>query len=113
MPPLLLRRSGSGGVEEVVFQTLPLGAPLPQGYGSRRIEAAPGDLVVVLTDGLVDLPGEDGRPLGYEGVRELVARAPRVGGEALRTWATGLAGRLLGDEPPPDDVTIVALRALG
>lgn len=113
MPPLLLRRAATGVVEEVVFETLPLGAPLPQGYHARHLEAASGDLVVALSDGLVDLPGADGRPLGYDGARALVAAAPEDGGATLRAWVAGLARGLLGDVPPPDDVTIVALRAAG
>lgn len=110
MPPVLVRRAG-GAVEEVAFSTLPLGAPLAKRYTAERLELAPGDLVVLLTDGLAELPGPDGGPLGYEAVREALARAEPPEGEPLRSWIDRFLGGLVTTPPLPDDVTLLALRA--
>lgn len=110
MPPVLVRRAG-GAVEEVAFSTLPLGAPLAKRYTAERVELAPGDLVVLLTDGLAELPGPDGAPLGYEAVRTALARAEPAEGEALRGWIDRFLGSLVTAPPPPDDVTLLALLA--
>ncbi len=110
MPPTLVRRA-SGAVEELAFSTLPLGAPLPQSYTDRRLELAPGDLVALLTDGLAELPGADGSPLGYEFVSEALRGAPAPGDGSLESWVQELVNLLVTMPPPPDDVTLLALRS--
>ena len=66
---------------------------------------------MLLTDGLVDLPGGDGSPLGYDAVRDLVAAAPAPEGGPLGTWLDELLRRLVAETVPADDVTLLALRA--
>ena len=106
-PPTLVRRR-DGRVEEIEFESLPLGSPLRQSYAGRTIELAPGDVVLLLSDGFAELPGPGGEPLGYDRVREIVAATGLDG--SLQAWLESLVRVHLGTVSPPDDVTLVALR---
>ncbi len=110
MPPVLIRRAG-GAVVEIAFSSLPLGSPLGQRYAGRTVELVAGDVVLLLTDGLIELPGEGGAPLGYEAVQRRVARAGEPGDGALGDWVDRFLRDLVEETTPPDDVTLMALLA--
>jgi sigma-B regulation protein RsbU (phosphoserine phosphatase) len=66
----ILRRSASSGV----VSELPVGGPLLGiqqcgQYESMVVEADPGDLFVLLTDGLTEIFQHDGREFGMDGIR--------------------------------------------
>ena len=109
MPPALLYRAGSGSVEEIALQGMPLGG-LAYDYREVRMEVRPGDVLLLMSDGLPELQDGCGEPFGYPRVRsvfaELGGRPPEevIAGltAAARSWTDG--------EPPNDDVTFVAVR---
>jgi serine phosphatase RsbU (regulator of sigma subunit) len=81
---------------------LPLGTGLTSGYTRRRLHAAPGDRVLLVTDGVLEAPAPDGSEFGVAGVEAALAGSP-----------DDIAGRLLAalrahaqiDELAHDDVT--------
>jgi serine phosphatase RsbU (regulator of sigma subunit) len=109
MPPVLVYRAGSGHAEEIVLQGMPLGG-FAQEYEDRRLDLSPGDVILMMTDGLPELANGEGDPLGYPKVRalfeELGSRTPEeiIAGlnRAAEAWAKG--------EAVKDDVTLVAMR---
>jgi serine phosphatase RsbU (regulator of sigma subunit) len=109
MPPVLVYRAGSGHAEEIILQGMPLGG-FAQEYEDRRLDLSPGDVILMMTDGLPELANGEGDPLGYPKVRalfeELGSRTPGeiIAGlnHAAEAWAEG--------EPVKDDVTLVAMR---
>ena len=109
MPPLLHHRAASGEIEEVLLPGMPLGG-LADGYGERRFAMAPGDTLLLYSDGLPEQPDSSGVPVGYE----YVARAfGGLVGETPEGIAGGLAAALdalTGGEAPRDDVTLLVLR---
>jgi sigma-B regulation protein RsbU (phosphoserine phosphatase) len=109
MPPALVRRSGNGRVEELTTPGMPLGG-LAEGYRELEVELGSGDLVVLMSDGLPELPDADGEPLGYDRVSQVVADAPagepRQMIDALLRAAESWAGK----GAPNDDITFVVLR---
>ncbi len=109
MPPALIRR-GSGEVEELAFSTLPLGMRLPQRYGQTSPELASGDVLLLSSDGLAEYPDASGSPRGYDFVRRVVAETSPDSG-SLSSWVDKVLHRGLGEVAPPDDVTLLALRA--
>jgi serine phosphatase RsbU (regulator of sigma subunit) len=72
MPPALVHRAGPDGgrVEEVVLSGMPLGG-LDFAYCEHSIDLAPGDTMLLLSDGLCELPNAAGDPMGYDAVRDL------------------------------------------
>lgn len=107
-PPTYLIRGRQ--VQEIMLPGSPLGG-LGHTYGKATVRLEPGDLVVWLSDGLIEAAGGDGEPFGYDRVAETLA-----GGRAEQT-ATEVRDRLLsaigghvGDLPPEDDRTLVVMR---
>lgn len=119
MPPVLVRRGAHAGlgeagageatVEEVYAPGMPLGG-LDTAYVETTVEVAPGDVVVLTTDGFPELADAAGDPLGYGELRRLVATAPAEAPDDLvRHLAAAVTARTAGG-PPNDDVTFVVVR---
>ncbi len=123
MPPALHLRAGTGEVEEVALAGMPLGARSDYPYSERRLEIAPGDVVLLMSDGFPELPNSAGEPLGYERARARFAAAASGGSSsdgasaseivaALERAAADWSGADAAAAPAPsDDVTFLVLRA--
>ena len=89
---------------------MPLGA-LASDYEEIQVELEDRDVVLLLSDGLPELPNSAGNPLGYSQVRSLFAAAaaehdtPADVIDAL----TGAAADRTGGQPPSDDLTFVVI----
>lgn len=114
MPPVLLHRAATGSVEEVAVEGMPLGSFPGFAYRERTIEVAAGDTLLLMSDGLPELPDTAGEPLGYNGARALFERSLEAGAPAaiVERLMAAVAERT-GGEAPNDDVTFVVLRVGG
>ena len=72
--PILWWRAGEGAVTRLENEALPLGVVAGESFPSRETQCAAGDLLVVLTDGLIEVSGADGRQLGVDGFAGLIER---------------------------------------
>jgi serine phosphatase RsbU (regulator of sigma subunit) len=107
MPPALIRRV-DGTVEEVELPGTPLGA-WGGGYRSRSVSLAPGDLVLLMSDGLPELRVGSADPLGYD---YALARLRDTAGASAEETVSRFEAKLealLGGDPPQDDVTLLAV----
>ena len=109
MPPVLVYRQATGKAEEIAFQGMPLGG-FALDYEERRLELAPGDTVLMMTDGLPELPNAEGDPLGYPRVRSLFETLGSRPPEEIIAGLGRAAESWNGGQPPKDDVTLVAIR---
>jgi len=112
-PPTYLIRAGE--VEEIALPGSPLGG-LGQTYGRRSLALEAGDVVVWLSDGLIEAADDHDRPFGYDGVM----RALKTAATAGRLAAVTVRDRLLeaveahtGGRPVEDDRTVVVMRYQG
>ena len=71
--PVLRRRSGDATVEELSMTQLPVAMFPDTGYTATPIEAGPGDLFVILTDGLTEVFDRREQEFGLERMKALVA----------------------------------------
>jgi sigma-B regulation protein RsbU (phosphoserine phosphatase) len=110
MPPVLVHRAGLGTVEEICLEATPLGALADCVYPERELELAPGDTLLLLTDGLPELTGQAGEPLGYPRLHELFAAAAGRSPEEVIGHLAAAADAWRGAEAPEDDMTFVVLR---
>ncbi len=110
MPPAFVFRASSGTVEEILVPGAPLGALVDTPHASVSLKLAPGDVLLLSSDGLAESPGPGGEPLGYARAREafrVVASLPPE--EALATLARR-EEEWRGERPREDDLTLVLLR---
>jgi sigma-B regulation protein RsbU (phosphoserine phosphatase) len=104
--PLLV----NGSVNELELSGLPLGVDGDSDYGELRARLAPGDSVVLYTDGVTEATNPQGEMFGDERLHALVYANSRLKPRAmvslllheLRAWGAG--------SPQSDDVTMVVLR---
>lgn len=110
MPPVLVYRSDSGTVEQVLLAGTPLGLMASFPYRETVLTIEPGDTVLLMSDGFPERRNSAGDLLGYERATELFAAAAKRSASALidhlcyeaQAWADG--------RPADDDLTFVVLK---
>jgi serine phosphatase RsbU (regulator of sigma subunit) len=97
-------------VQEILLPSSPLGG-LGRTYGHATVPLEPGDLVVWLSDGLIEAVDETGEPFGYDAVLEALAGG-QTGQDAtdVRDRLLAAIGRHVEGRPPSDDRTLVVMR---
>jgi serine phosphatase RsbU (regulator of sigma subunit) len=91
----------AGGVKRLATTSLPLGSGLGGGWREHSVTVLPGDTLVSMSDGVLDL--YDGTLASLDEVERLARSAPSA--RAIVDDLLALAGT-----SAPDDVTVVALR---
>ncbi|MFJ8146670.1 SpoIIE family protein phosphatase [Streptomyces sp. NPDC096048] len=105
-PPLLRRPDGQVGVLHVPGGPL-LGIDPAAEYPRTEVALAPGSLLVLYTDGLVESPDVDFE----DALADLAHRLSDAGDLTLDELADHLVGHEAGAEERPDDIALMLLRA--
>jgi len=111
MPPVMIYRAGTGEVEEVEVSGFPLGLSATATYQEESFEVSPGDVILMLTDGLPERLNPKDEYFDYDRTKALFAVAASGPPEAIcdallkggEDWAEG--------RPQDDDITLVVLKA--
>ncbi|MFN7973763.1 MAG: SpoIIE family protein phosphatase [Acidobacteriota bacterium] len=105
--PMIVR---AGRVTELEQPGYPLGVRRNVTYQVRMEELEPGDLVVMVTDGVPEALGSGGEPYGWERLARCLSRLPEscAAGTAVEMLTADLAS-YLGTAVPQDDVTMIAV----
>lgn len=111
VPPLI--RSADGTVRSLSANNLPVGMFEAAEYQSDRVQLAPGDFLVVFTDGITEAANTAEELFGDERLRQTLERFPggsledlsRAIREAVRTFTAGAS--------QSDDFTLVILHYTG
>jgi serine phosphatase RsbU (regulator of sigma subunit) len=106
--PILHYRSSTDSVDEMSIAQLPLAMFNDRSFRAAGVACAPGDLFVVLTDGLTEVFDGDDREFGLERVKNLIgenARAP------LDVLEERLLAAVRAHGPQLDDQTLLLIRA--
>ena len=104
--PILRRRARSREISELGVSGPPLGLAESERYESALVDAAPGDVFLIITDGLTEVFRRDGREFGMDGVRAAFDGGTDSPEELTERVLAGAAryGRQL------DDQTVLAVR---
>ncbi len=108
-PPFLI---SGGEVREVEATSLPLGFSWYDLPASATVSFAPGDLLVLYSDGLAEVRPPKGEPFGYEGLQATLLGAAGSAAEDVLGACLAAVEEHLGGAPLPDDVTIVVVEHL-
>ncbi|HVS01070.1 MAG TPA: SpoIIE family protein phosphatase [Thermoanaerobaculia bacterium] len=112
-PPTYLVRRGEA--EEILLPGSALGG-LGRAYGKRTLQLEPGDVLVWLSDGLIEATDAAGEPFSYEGVARALTDGTNPGGLSafeIRDRLLAAVARHTGGTPPDDDRTLVVMRWKG
>lgn len=109
MPPVLVRRGGSGEVEEILLPGVPLGTLADADYRGRAVPIDSGDVVLMVSDGLIEEVDASGSAFGYGRVASYLMSCDQSSAEAIVDGLFKSAGAFAGSSTPHDDVTILAM----
>ena len=105
-PPTYLVRGE--GVLELELEGNPLGA-LGESYGQKEVPLEGGDILVWLSDGLIEATNRDGEPFGYERLQAALAGPSTTAAEVNQRLISSV-DRFARQVPPDDDRTLVSMR---
>jgi serine phosphatase RsbU (regulator of sigma subunit) len=120
-PTYLVRSDGTlpppaERVREIMLPGQPLGG-IAQSWGKEQVQLRPDDVVVWLSDGLIEAVDGDDEPFGYHGVQatlERLAEAAAAGrtlsADEVRDGLVAAVERHTGGRPAEDDRTLVVMR---
>lgn len=108
--PFPLLRRADGMIEEPALGSFPLGMRETLHPATGRLRLAPGELLLLFSDGLFEGVDRTGQAFGFERLRA----ALQSGGEARRTHERILAAFAshVASEPLADDLTLVVVERL-
>lgn len=110
IPPLIKR--AQGGLEWVDVGGIPLGFGLSSRQGYREVSSHLniGDMLVLMSDGVVEARNIRKSLLGFEQVADVVAAAPHTNAQALLNHLRTAVTSFIGGAQQHDDITIVVVQ---
>ncbi len=106
-PAILHYRSASRSVERLAHRGMALGILRNTTYSARSVVVAPGDVLAVITDGLIEVMDRQDRELGLEAIEaELAAGAA----DTLPALLERIVARAHRHGPQEDDQTLLLVR---
>lgn len=110
-PAALCYRAATGEVEALENPALPLGTRLQAKFEERRADLAPGDVLLLYTDGLTEVLDTNGLPYGQERLGERLRRIARGrGAREIREAILSDVWNFKGNAEQADDITLIAVR---
>lgn len=112
MPPLLIYRKEQMQCEQLILKAMPLGAVTDFPYSKAQAPLCSGDIVAMVSDGLLELFNGQGETYGMENIADSLKRnAGKSAGEIVQSlYADGMAWS--GERPLADDLTMVVVKVL-
>ena len=110
MPPTYYYNAKKNNVEEILVPNLPLGGIEGEKFDGVKKDFKKGDVVVMISDGLPELPNKEDVLLDYPKVLECIKNNCNESADEIKdalvrmsdSWADGLMN--------PDDITIVVIK---
>lgn len=111
IPPFI--RRADGRVEHLDVNGMPLGLGIgaTQGYAPISVPLAPGDLVILTSDGVVEANASHADLFGFERLERAIAAGPAGAPQAMLDYLMAEITAFVGDAGPHDDITIVVCQA--
>lgn len=109
-PPILHYHSSTRSVSELRMEQLPVAMFREVNFQSRTIPVIPGDLLAIVSDGLLEVTNGKGEEFGLERVEKVVARNAA---ESLPQIVARLLEEIARFGSQQDDQSVLLVRALG
>jgi serine phosphatase RsbU (regulator of sigma subunit) len=111
MPPCLQYRQNGKKVDELVLKGMPLGSRIDYPYKEKQIEMTPGDAIMLMSDGLMELFNEQREQLGIERIKRTFIEAADSSASDILSQITKLIDQWAGTKSHEDDITVVIMKA--
>jgi PAS domain S-box-containing protein len=111
MPPLFLYKQTSGDVERIMLKGLFLGSALDFPYQYTSLVFAPGDALLVMSDGLPELFNEGKKMLDYDRIEACYQEIASLPAQQIVDKLVQLGDQWAPEKDNEDDITLVAIKA--
>jgi len=108
--PALWLRAASDEFEQLTTQGIILGAFESIELEERRVDIAPGDVIVFYTDGVTEAIDPDEREFGLERLRRVITSHADASASQILEAVVNAVDAFAGDAPPFDDLTMVVVK---
>ena len=109
--PALHFSSRTGSFARLEATRLPLGFPsLPVGKVDARLQVAPGDLLILGTDGVIEVRDPAGTMFGVERLRDVVQSNSHRSASEIASAVSAAVQQFHEPHPPDDDSTLVVIK---
>jgi serine phosphatase RsbU (regulator of sigma subunit) len=106
-PPILHRRISRNDLQVVQEQQFPLGLLPVAGFAGGTLDLAAGDVLLVATDGILEVCRQDGEEFGLERLEETLLNCA---GQPLAMIAERILSKVRSFGPQTDDQTLLLIR---
>jgi serine phosphatase RsbU (regulator of sigma subunit) len=110
MPPVLVYRAAQRVVEEISLQGVPLGSLRNYSYRERSLILAPGDVVILMSDGFPERFNDGNEMLGYGSAKSVLSETAILQPQEIIEIFVKVADKWAGGRPLDDDMTFVVLK---
>jgi serine phosphatase RsbU (regulator of sigma subunit) len=110
MPSIWIYRAHSQTAEEIAIHSLPLGSLANYAYRAQSAPLAPGDVIVLMSDGFPERFNDAGEMLGYSKAKELLPPLASHSAREIVEAFVEAGDRWAGGRPEDDDVTFVVVK---
>jgi serine phosphatase RsbU (regulator of sigma subunit) len=109
-PPFLFKATDSGTFHALTSTGMPLGIDEDASWTQATIQIAPGDVLLLYTDGIPDAQNKDGEFFKERQVIKVAQENLGCGAQTLLTALLDAVQDFVGDAPQFDDITLLVLR---
>ena len=114
--------ANAGGIEPVIYSAdgeltwVPIGGPplgtslIPDSYEEKEIMLSVGDMLVFVTDGVVEAVNSVGKMLGFGRLEEIIVNGPTDSAEAMKAHILQQVQLYQGEAEQADDITVVIVQ---
>ncbi|MEJ2613813.1 MAG: SpoIIE family protein phosphatase [Ignavibacteriaceae bacterium] len=110
MPPVLIYRKKENLVEEVVIKAVPLGVLKQFPFNSIKINVAPGDCIILMSDGFPERFNERKEMFGYERPKSVLMKMQKLSSEEIIEHLINIGNDWAGTTIQNDDITFIVIK---
>jgi serine phosphatase RsbU (regulator of sigma subunit) len=110
MPPALIYRKKNRAIEEIFMKGMPLGAMNNFPYTLKETHLETGDTILLLSDGLPELPNNNNEIFGYDRTKTEFHAVGNKEPEEIVDHLKNSASQWVADQEPDDDITFVVIK---
>jgi len=116
-----LRFSSAGHLDPYVYRAstrtlealsswgFPLGVRRREDFREHTVEFAPGDRLVLYSDGLIEAIDDDGEPFGFERFEKTITTSGHLTADEMKKAVLSAVRKFTRNRPPEDDQTLVVI----
>lgn len=110
MPPILYYKKQKNQVKELIIKSMPLGASVDFPYENFELETNPGDILLVCSDGILELFDKEKEMFGKERLINIFNKSINESPAKIVEAILKEGENWLGSESQNDDITIMAIK---